>query len=97
MATGDNGVGGSFEIYTPKFIPDSRFVVYLDGAWLSNNTINPGEKGNRHISSWGLGYRYGSEKLGLYASIDYAHPISYGGIDNGDSLRPWTFTLTKTF
>lgn len=97
VATGDNGVGGSFEICTPKFIPDSRFVVYLDGAWLSNNTINPGEKGNRHISSWGLGYRYGSEKLGLYASIDYAHPMTYGGIDNGDSIRPWTFTLTKTF
>ena len=97
VATGDNGVGGSFEIYTPKFIPDSRFVVYLDGAWLSNNTINPGERGNRHISSWGLGYRYGSEKLGLYASIDYAHPISYGGIENGDAMRPWTFTLTKTF
>ncbi len=97
VATGDNGVGGSFEIYTPKYIPDSRFVVYLDGAWLSNNTINPGERGNRHISAWGLGYRYGSEKLGLYASIDYAHPISYGGIENGDAMRPWTFTLTKTF
>ena len=97
VATGDNGVGGSFEIYTPKYIPDSRFVLFVDGAWMSNNTINPGEKGNRHISSWGLGYRYGSEKLGLYASIDYAHPMTYGGIDNGDSIRPWTFTLTKTF
>ena len=97
VATGDNGVGGSFEIYTPKFIPDSRFVVFVDAAWLSNNTINLGEAGNRHLSSWGLGYRYGSEKLGLYASIDYAHPMSYGGIDNGDAIRPWTFTLTKTF
>ena len=97
VATGDNGVGGSFEIYTPKFIPDSRFVVFLDGAWLSNNTINLGERGNRHLSSWGIGYRYGSEKLGLYATVDYAHPMSYGGMDNGDAIRPWTFTLTKTF
>ena len=97
VATGDNGFGGSLEIYTPKYIRDSRFVIFLDGAWLSNNSVNPGEVGNRHISSWGLGYRYGSEKLGLYASIDYAHPMSYGGIDNSDARHPWTFTLTKTF
>ena len=97
VATGDNGFGGSFEICTPKYIPDSRFVLFVDGAWLSNNTINAGEVGNRHLSSWGIAYRYGSEKLGLYASIDYAHPMSYGGMDNGDAIRPWTFTLTKTF
>lgn len=97
VATGDNGFGGSFEIYTPKFIPDSRFVLFMDAAWLSNNTINVGEVGNRHLSSFGVGYRFGSEKLGLYASIDYAHPMSYGGMDNGDSIRPWTFVLTKTF
>lgn len=97
VATGDNGIGGSFEIYTPQFIPDSRFVMFLDAAWLSNNTVNIGETGNRHISSFGIGYRFGSDKLGLYASIDYAHPMSYGGLDNGNSIRPWTFTLTKTF
>ena len=98
VATGDNGVGGTFEIYTPKYIPDSRFVFFIDAAWMSNNHIkNAGEAGNRHLSSFGVGYRFGSEKLGLYASIDYAHPMSYGGIDNGDNIRPWTFTLTKTF
>lgn len=97
VATGDNGIGGSFEIYTPQFIPDSRFVMFMDAAWLSNNSVNLGETGNRHISSFGIGYRFGSDKLGLYASIDYAHPMSYGGLDNGNSIRPWTFTLTKTF
>ncbi len=98
VATGDNGVGGSFEICTPQYIPDSRFVIFMDAAWLSNNhLLNAGECGNRHLSSWGIGYRFGSEKLGLYASIDYAHPMSYGGIDNGDNIRPWTFVLTKTF
>lgn len=98
VATGDNGIGGSLEIYTPKYIPDSRFVLFIDASWLSNNHIlNLGEAGNRHLSSFGIGYRFGSEKLGLYASIDYAHPMSYGGIDNGDSIRPWTFVLTKTF
>ena len=98
VATGDNGFGGSFEIYTPQYIPDSRFVIFLDAAWMSNNHILiAGEQGNRHLSSFGVGYRFGSEKLGLYASIDYAHPMSYGGIDNGDNIRPWTFVLTKTF
>lgn len=96
VATGDTGFGGSLEIYTPQYIPNSRFVLFMDGAWMSNNTTNLGEKGNRHISSWGLGYRYGNEKIGLYASIDYAHPLSYGEF-NGEAIRPWTFMLTKTF
>lgn len=97
IATGDNGVGGRFEIYTPKYIPDSRFVLFVDAAWLSNNTVNVGEVGHRHLSSFGVGYRFSNDKLGLYASIDYAHPMSYGGMDNGNSIRPWTIMLTKTF
>ena len=94
VATGDKGVGGSLEIYTPQFIPDSRFVLFLDGAFLDNNTYNPGER-SRRLASFGLGYRFGSERLGLYASLDYAKPISYGGLEG--ATRPWTFTLTKTF
>lgn len=97
MAIGDKGLGGSFEIFTPQYIPNSRFVVFLDGAWLANNTVNPGEVGNRHISSVGIGYRYSNEKIGLYASLDYAHPMSYGGLGKGEAVRPWTFVLTKTF
>lgn len=95
VATGDNGFGGTLEICTPQYIPDSRFVVFLDAAWMSNNTINLGERGNRNLASVGVGYRFGSEKLGLYASIDYAKPISYGGLDG--ATRPWTVVLTKTF
>ena len=94
-ATGDNGFGGSLEIYTPKYIPDSRFVLFLDAAYLSNNTILVGERGHRNLASFGVGYRFGSEKLGLYASIDYAKPISYGGLEG--ATRPWTVVLTKTF
>lgn len=95
VATGDKGIGGSLEIYTPKVLPDSRFVLFFDAAYLSNNTVNLGEVGHRNLASFGIGYRYGSEKLGLYASLDYAKPVSYGGLRG--STRPWTFTLTKTF
>lgn len=94
VATGDKGAGGSLEIYTPQFIPGSRFVLFLDGAFLDNNTYNPGER-SRRLASFGLGYRFSSERLGLYASLDYAKPISYGGLEG--ATRPWTFTLTKTF
>ena len=97
VATGDNGFGGNLEVYTPKYLPDSRFVVFLDAAWLSNNHTLAGEDGHRSLASFGVGYRYGSDKLGLYASIDYAKPISYGGVHTHASYRPWTFTLTKTF
>lgn len=94
VATGDRGVGGSLEIYTPQYLPHSRFVLFLDAASLGNNHMNLGER-SRNLASFGLGYRFASEKLGLYASLDYAKPISYGGLQGG--TRPWTFTLTKTF
>lgn len=96
VATGDKGVCGSLEIYTPQFIPNSRFVIFLDGAFLDNNTYYNNEK-SRNLASFGVGYRYGNEKLGLYASIDYGKPISYDGLNDGKYTRPWTFTLTKTF
>lgn len=98
--TGDNGFGGSLEIYTPQYLPDSRFVVFVDAAWLSNNHTLAGERGHRSVSSFGIGYRYGNDKLGLYASLDYAKPLSYGGLEGvaiHRASRPWTFTLTKTF
>ena len=97
VATGDNGLGGSLELYTPKWIPDTRFVLFVDGAWLSINTVNLGEAGHRNISSFGIGCRFGSEKLGLYATVDYAKPLNYGGLNPHTSHRPWTFTLVKTF
>lgn len=97
VATGDNGFGGSFELYTPEVGPNSRFLLFFDAAQLSNNHLNLGEVGNRNLASFGIGYRYTNEKLGLYASLDYAKPISYGDLDNGRSTRQWTFTLTKTF
>lgn len=97
VATGDNGIGASLEVYTPQFIPDSRFVVFFDAAYVGNNHTNAGEVGNRNLASFGIGYRFGSDKLGLYASIDYAKIVSYGGLHAHENYRPWTFTLTKTF
>lgn len=97
VATGDKGFGGSVEVYTPQFIPDSRFVVFLDAAHLVNNHVNVGEKDERNLAAIGLGYRYSNDKLGLYASLDYAKPVSYGALDENRCLRPWTFMLTKTF
>ncbi|MBE6094253.1 MAG: ShlB/FhaC/HecB family hemolysin secretion/activation protein [Schwartzia succinivorans] len=97
VATGDNGIGGSLEIYTPQYLPDSRFVLFFDAAYVGNNHVNAGEVGNRNLASFGIGYRFGSDKLGLYASIDYAKIVSYGGLHEHECYRPWTFTLTKTF
>ena len=96
VAVGDKGLGGTFEIATPKWIPDTRLVAFFDAAYLANNTVNLGEEGHRNLAAFGAGVRYGSEKLGLYASLFYAKPVSYGGL-NGKHTRPWTFFLTKTF
>ena len=97
VATGDKGILANFEIYTPQFLKNSRFVLFCDTAYLVNNSPNVGEIENRSLSSFGVGYRYADEKLGLGVSLDYAKVIDDGGMTGKGIRRPWTFMLTKTF
>lgn len=96
VATADKGVAGSLEIYTPQFLKNSRFVLFLDAASLSNNTTNPGERGSRSLASWGVGYRFFDTVGGLSASLDWANVISDGHVQSKDT-RPWLFTITQSF
>lgn len=92
----DKGVQGSFEIYTPAIGGHSRFVIFTDWAYLSNNNPLPGELRSDHIGSYGLGYRFYDKKGGWNLSIDYAHP--YSNVDGAKgNLRPWHVNLTKEF
>ena len=97
VATGDKGILANFEIYTPKVLKNSRFVLFCDTAYLVNNSPNLGEENNRSLSSVGIGYRYADEKLGLGVSLDYAKVVDDGGLTAKGARRPWTFMLTKTF
>lgn len=97
VASGDKGVLGSLEIYTPEFAKNQRFLLFADMAKLSNNEYNIGEK-SRTLSSWGIGYRFlGQQDNGLSISLDYAIPISKGDLDMGKNNRRWNLNVSYQF
>ena len=95
-ASADKGVLGSFEIYTPEFAKNQRFVFFLDGAHLVNNRANANDWGSDNVASVGLGYRLFETKQGLSASIDYAHVLNEVN-GRSDTHRPWHLSITQTF
>lgn len=98
--TGDKGVVGSVELYTPEIARGSRFLAFFDYGTLANNKNSASTCfGNESIASTGLGYRYADRENGWYASLDWAKII-----DDIDSSylyalqrRPWQLTVTKYF
>ena len=95
IASGDNGVLGSVELYTPEFAPHQRFVLFTDMASLGNNTYRLGER-SRKLSSWGVGYRF-IDQDNLNISLDYAMPIDDSDIDMGKYGRRWNLNMTYRF
>ena len=67
----DTGLVGSFEIFTPEFIPKSRFVLFADYGTLYNNNENLAFR-SETLGSVGLGYRYTDEKNGISFRLEYA-------------------------
>lgn len=97
VASGDKGVLGSFEVYTPEFAKNQRFLLFTDMAKLSNNEYNIGEK-SRTLSSWGIGYRFlGQQDNGLNVSLDYALPIAKGDLDMSKNNRRWNLNVSYQF
>ena len=95
VASGDSGVLGSVELYTPEFAPHQRFVLFTDMASVGNNTYRVGER-SRKLSSWGVGYRF-IEQDNLNISLDYAMPIDDSDIDMGKYGRRWNLNVTYRF
>ncbi len=95
----DTGLVGSFEVFTPEFIPNSRFCVFADYGTLHSND-NPNLRWRSEtLGSVGLGYRYTDAKNGWAFRLEYAKII--------DDVRPellgqqghknWNVSLTKSF
>lgn len=97
VASGDKGVIGSVEIYTPQLTakPSQRFVFFIDAGRVFNNHYNIGEK-SRRLASVGAGYRLFVEDT-LSVNIDYAKPISTDGIDMGKYNRLWNLNVNYKF
>ena len=97
VASGDKGILGSLEIYTPEFAKNHRFLLFTDMARLSNNEYNVGER-SRTLSSWGIGYRFlGQQDCGVNVSLDYAMSMSDGGLDMGKNNRRWNLIVSCQF
>ena len=95
VASGDNGILGSLEVYTPELAPHQRLVLFADMASVGNNTYHLGER-SRKLSSWGLGYRF-MDRDNLNISLDYAVPIDEGDIDMSKYGRRWSLNMTYRF
>lgn len=96
-ASGDKGVVGNFEMYTPemKGMPNQRFLMFFDVASLSNNHYNLIEK-SRNLSSVGIGYRM-FDLNGLSVSLDYAKVINEGDVNMDRNYRPWSLNVSYKF
>ncbi|HLX22725.1 MAG TPA: ShlB/FhaC/HecB family hemolysin secretion/activation protein [Usitatibacter sp.] len=87
QVTGDKGISGSVELYTPNLCGAlhastfCRALVFYDGAHVARNDALPGELSSLSIGSVGAGLR---ASLGRYvtAQLDFGHVVE------GDSVEP---------
>lgn len=94
VASGDKGVRGSVEVYSPELLKKQRMVLFTDFANLSNNKYNIGEQ-SKNLASIGIGYRM-MDLDGWSITLDYARPISSKGISD-TYYKPWHLNVLKTF
>lgn len=94
----DTGLVGSFEIFTPEFIPKSRFVLFADYGTLHNNNENLGFR-SETLSSAGIGYRYNDEKNGISFRLEYAKILDDLRQDliGRQGHKNWNMVLTVSF
>ncbi|MBP5199683.1 MAG: ShlB/FhaC/HecB family hemolysin secretion/activation protein [Schwartzia sp.] len=94
----DTGLIGSLEIFTPEFVPHSRFVVFADYGALHNNNEYLAF-GSETLGSVGLGYRYYDDRLGLSLRLEYAKIVDDVNRDllGNEGHKNWNLVLTKSF
>lgn len=95
VLSGDKGVVGSLEIYTPAIAKHHRFVLFSDFAQLSNTNPGYGELRNESIASVGVGYRL-FDLNGLSITLDYAAAVKEPS-HSADYKRPWHIRVQQTF
>ena len=93
----DTGLVGSFEVFTPEFIPNARFCLFADYGTLHNNNEN--YWGSETLGSVGLGFRYNDAKHGLSLRVEYAKIVDDIRQDllGRQGHKNWNVVLTKSF
>lgn len=94
----DTGLIGSFEIFTPEWLKNSRFCIFTDYGTLHNNNDNSVFR-SETLGSAGIGYRYTDEKNGISLRVDYAKIIDDIRQDllGRQGHKQWNVLLTVSF
>ena len=92
----DKGIVGSLEIYTPQFAPGSRFLLFLDGARLTNNN-DAALFDHENIASWGIGYRYNDPQKRWTVAVDYADILKDVEKDWNQQHKRWNMLVSYSF
>ncbi len=107
VTRGDEGLWGSFEIYSPPVsigeylnweneTDELRFLAFYDHGVVSNVELLEGEPGEFELQSVGLGLRwYYSDWFRL--RVDYGVPIGTSGVDGIDTASRWHVGATANF
>lgn len=104
---GDQGLWGTFELYSPELsLANSlgwqnatdklRLLSFVDAAGISNVDTIEGEPDNQTIASVGVGMRYNYNDC-YDIRIDYGHPVMSENIDNIDTSGRFHIGATTTF
>lgn len=94
----DTGLVGSFEIFTPEWIKNSRFVLFYDYGTLHNNNEWLAFQ-SETLGSVGLGYRFTDDKNGISLRLEYAKIVDDVREDllGRQGHKNWNVIFTKSF
>ncbi|MEO7639912.1 MAG: ShlB/FhaC/HecB family hemolysin secretion/activation protein, partial [Ramlibacter sp.] len=72
--SGDKGLSGSFELFTPELASGLRLLGFVDAGWLGNNSANAAKPSSDRLGSVGLGLRY--VKGAFSVAADYGRLVT---------------------
>ena len=93
--SGDRGVQGSFELYTPEIAKGQRLLFFIDVGYLNNVSPMDGEWNNVTAASCGIGWR-GNLGSGYRAELDYGYVVS-STVDKYKNNNKVHVSLSKIF
>ncbi|WP_346355362.1 ShlB/FhaC/HecB family hemolysin secretion/activation protein [Azotosporobacter soli] len=93
--SGDRGVQGSFELYTPEIARGQRLLLFVDAGYLNNVSPQSGDLSSVTAASCGIGWRANWDN-GYSAAFDYGYVVS-STVDKYKNNKKFHCLLSKTF
>ncbi|MGB5967098.1 MAG: ShlB/FhaC/HecB family hemolysin secretion/activation protein [Spirulinaceae cyanobacterium] len=84
--SGDNGLRGTIELYSPNFWENHRFLVFTDFGAYSRENSQPGEVKGDTIWSTGLGWRWHYERR-LFSAVDLGYVLNGSSFSQAGEVK----------